>query len=263
MKKFLDVSLVVCVADDVRIEKLLNSIDAYCEVVVVLNGATEEVREIVNSFRNTNNFKLVVTEIPDRNLSKSRNIGMEVAHYNKVISYDSDCVVVEGALELFSKALESYSVVDGKVKFRNDNFQSKIISVTREIGVPEYALCPAIGINKKIKSKIQNYFFDNDICWVEDFEFNIRAKKAQIDIGTIETITCIHDNLSFKQDLKSAFRYGTGVKKAVRKKIYDRGPDGNWGVILPIMKKNILSGIYYILWNIIYCIGYFTTNPKY
>lgn len=258
MRKALDISLIICVANDVRIEKTLKSIDVYCEVVIVLNGATEQVKKIISSYRNTNCFELIVTEISERNLSKSRNIGMELAKYDKVVIYDSDCTIVKGALEKFSQQLENYYIVDGKVKFKNDTFQSKIISITREIGIPGYALCPAIGINKKIKRKIQDYFFDKDICWIEDFELNIRAKNLEIEIGIIEDVTCIHDNLTFKQDLKSAYRYGTGVKKAVKKKIYRRGPDGNWAVIIPIMRKKILSGIYYIFWNIIYCVGYFT-----
>lgn len=262
MKKQLNISLVICVSDDIRIEKTLKSIDIYCEVVIVLNGVTEQVKAIVKSFRNTNKFNLVVVEIPEKNLSKSRNIGIETAKHDKVVFYDSDCILVKGALELFSESLECYSIVDGRVKFKNDNFQSKIISITREIGIPGYALCPAIGINKKIKNKIYGYFFDNDIYWIEDFEFNLRAKKTHINIARIEELTCIHDNLTFKQDLKSAYRYGTGVRKAVKKGIYHRGPDANWNLIIPIMKKNILSGIYYIFWNIIYCIGFFT-NFKY
>ena len=163
MRKILNLSLVICVADDTRIEKTLDSVDAYCEVIVVLNGATQEVRQIVSEFNETCNFKLVVTEIPERNLSKARNIGMELASNDKVVFYDSDCIIVQGALEKFAIYLNNYYLVDGRVKFRSDNFQSKIISVTREIGIPGYALCPAIGINKKIKSKIQNYFFDEDI----------------------------------------------------------------------------------------------------
>lgn len=258
MRKKLDVSLIVCVADDVRIDQLLKTVDYDCEVVIVLNGATDKVKRIIETYENSNLFRLKTAEIPERNLSKSRNIGVKVATNDKVVFYDSDCEIIPGALEMFSKKLDDYCVVDGRVKFKDDNFQSKIISYTRDIGIPGYALCPAIGIKKQILSKIENYFFDDDICWIEDFELNIRVKKANINIGCINEITCVHDNLTFKQDLKSAYRYGTGVRKAVRKGIYDKGPDGNWDVIVPIMKKNILSGVYYVLWNIVYCVGYFT-----
>lgn len=258
MVEKLELSLIVCVANDVRIKKLLDTIDCYCEVIVVLNGATKEVKEIVESYLESDFFHLVILEMKERNLSKARNVGTEVASNCKVVFYDSDCEIIKGALKKFSSMLDRFLVVDGKVAFKADNFQSKVVSVTREMGIPGYALCPAIGINKKIKESINGYFFDSNICWIEDFEFNLRAKKKKIDIGYIQDITCKHDNLTFCQDLKSAYRYGTGERKAVKKGVYKKGPDANWDIIIPIAKKNILSGIYYVLWNIIYCIGYFT-----
>ena len=76
MKK-LEISLVICVADDIRIMNTLESIDVFCEVVVVLNGATIQVKKIIQKYKNTEKYKLVVVEISERNLSKSRNMGMK------------------------------------------------------------------------------------------------------------------------------------------------------------------------------------------
>ena len=256
MKK-LEISLVICVADDIRIMNMLESIDVFCEVVVVLNGATIQVKKIIQKYKNTEKYKLVVVEISERNLSKSRNMGMKKATYDKVILYDSDCIVVKGAIEKFYNLLDQYMLVDGKVLFKADTFQSKIISPTRELGIPGYALCPAIGIHKKIKEKVGNYFFDDDIQWIEDSELNIRAKKAKIEVGIINEVTCIHDNLTFKQDLKSAYRYGYGVKNAALKNLHKNSPTANWNLIYPISKKSIFSAIYYFCWNIIYCVGYY------
>ena len=79
MRKKLDVSLIVCVADDVRIDQLLKTVDYDCEVVIVLNGATDKVKRIIETYENSNLFRLKTAEIPERNLSKSRNIGVKVA----------------------------------------------------------------------------------------------------------------------------------------------------------------------------------------
>lgn len=256
MKK-LPISLIICVADDIRIKNTLESIDIFCEVIIVLNGATAQVRKITQEYKQTDKYKLVVVEIPERNLSKSRNIGMKTATYDKVVLYDSDCIVVKGAIEKFYKLLDQYLLVDGKVKFKADTFQSKVISPTRELGIPGYALCPAIGIHKNIKEKVGNYFFDDDIQWIEDSELNIRASKAKIKVGIISEITCIHDNLTFKQDLKSAYRYGYGVKNAANKNLHKHRPTANWNLLYPISKKSIISAIYYFCWNIVYCIGYY------
>jgi glycosyltransferase involved in cell wall biosynthesis len=257
MRDVLELSVVICVADDVRIKSALDSIDCYCEAVVVLNGASQEVRNILKNYDSSNKFILSLYEIPERNLSKARNIGTQNAMYNKVVFIDSDCVITSGSLSKFYKMLEKYFLVDGKVFFKKDTFQSSIISVTRELGLPGCALCPSMGIDKEIKPLIDNHFFDNDIQWIEDSELNIRAKKSNIKVGVISSVTCIHDNLTFKQDLKSAYRYGYGVRIAARKGLHKNRPTANWNLIPIIFKKNVISALYYVIWNVVYCVGYY------
>ena len=254
MKK-VDVSVVVCVADDLRIFNLLDSIKYDCEVLIVINGGTKEFIKKVKQYKTKSNLNIRIVTIPEKNLSKARNVGMIEAKYDKVVHYDSDCIMVDGALEKYEKILDKYMLVDGKVKFRNDNFQSRIVAKLRDKGLPGYALCPSIGINKKIVDKI-DYYFDEDIKWIEDSELNTRVFKQKIKIGFIKSLTCIHDNLSFKQDLKSAYRYGTGAKMAVRKKLRKRGKIGNWFLVPECFKDSIALGIYDIVWNISFAIGY-------
>ena len=254
MKSY-QISVIICVADDKRIAQMLDSIKDSCEVVVVLNGATLEVRSIVKQYPQSKLFRLKVKEIPDRNLSKARNIGILSASYSKVVFYDSDCIMCENALKWYDEYLDRYLIVDGRVLFQADTFQSKIISVQRSMGIPGYALCPSIGLNKKIIEQV-GYYFDEDIKWIEDSELNIRVKKNQIQVGMINELTCIHDNLTFKQDLKSAFRYGTGVKIAALKGLHKKRPTANWNLIMPCFRQRILSGFYCIIWNLVYCIGY-------
>ena len=168
MKKY-NISIVICVADDKRIKNMLDSIKDYCEVLVILNGATLDVKNIVESYKNSDKFELKVIEIPEKNLSKSRNIGMKEAKYDRVVFYDSDCIMTENALKNYDSMFNKYMLVDGYVKFKNDNFQSKIISVQRSMGLPGYALCPSMGIRKDIIKKL-GYYFDEDIKWIEDAE---------------------------------------------------------------------------------------------
>jgi hypothetical protein len=77
MKKQIDLSLVVCVADDLRIITMLETIDVNCEVVVVLNGATKRVKKMLRDFKETSLLKINVIELPERNLSKARCYGIE------------------------------------------------------------------------------------------------------------------------------------------------------------------------------------------
>lgn len=250
MKKY-DISVVICVADDIRIKNMLDSIKDNCEIVVVLNGATKKVKDIVKQYKD-----IKIIEIEERNLSRARNIGTQKSKYKKVVFYDSDCIMTDNALKYYDEYLDKYLIVDGRVEFKSDYFQSKIISVQRSMGLPGYALCPSIGINKDIL-KYVDYYFDEDIKWIEDSELNIRVKNKNLKVGVIKELTCIHDNLTFKQDLKSAYRYGSGVKTAAKKGLHKKRPTANWNLIIPCFKKKFLSGIYCIIWNIVYCIGYY------
>lgn len=255
MKKY-NISVVICVADDIRIKNMLDSIKDSCEVLVVLNGATKEVENIVNSYYKSKVFELRVVKIDERNLSKSRNIGMKEAKYDRVVFYDSDCIMVKNALHYYNEMFNNYMLIDGKVKFKDEYFQSKIVSVLRSMGIPGYALCPSIGIRKDIIDKI-GFYFDEDIKWIEDAELNKRTMKANIEVGIIDKLTCIHDNLTIKQDLRSAYRYGTGVRIAAKKGLHKKRPTANWELIIPCFKENIIAGFYCIIWNIVYCVGYF------
>lgn len=257
MKKY-NVSIVICVSDDIRVKNMLESIKDNCEVVLVLNGANKEIKKIACNYKKNTKLDVKIINLKEKNLSKSRNIGVKKSKYDKVVFYDSDCIMTPNTIEKYDKMLDKYMLVDGNVKFKSDTFSSKIISVLREFGLPGYALCPSMGLNKKIINKI-GFYFDNDIKWIEDSELNKRAKKEGIKVGTIKEITCIHDNLTFKQDLKSAFRYGTGAKLAARKGLHKKCPTANWNLIIPCFKKYFLSGIYSVIWNIVYCAGYYLT----
>ncbi len=257
----LDLSVVICVSDDIRIEKTLESIKENCEVVVVLNQPSEEVINIINKYKNNDCFELNVYKLPEKNLGKARNIGTKHAKNEKVVFIDSDCIVTNGSLKKYDILLDNYLLVDGRVKYRDDSFQSKIISKVREQGIPGYALCPSMGINKKILEFSNGYFFDEDIKWVEDAELNDRL-NGKIKIGVINEITCIHDNLTFKLDLTSAYRYGTGVKRAVKKNLYKPGPQPNWFLLKKISKEDLLASIYFIIWNGAYCLGYYTGKEQ-
>ncbi|MBQ9071929.1 MAG: glycosyltransferase family 2 protein [Bacilli bacterium] len=257
----LELSVVICVSDDVRVDKTLKSIKDNCEVIIVLNQPTNEVKSIVTNYKNNGIYELNIYEISEKNLSKARNVGTNLAKYDKVVFFDSDCVITKGSLQIYNVLLDEFLLVDGKVKFRDDNFQSKIISKVREYGIPGYALCPSMGLNKKILEYSNGYFFDEDIKWVEDTELNDRVKN-KIKIGRINQITCIHDNLTFKLDLKSGYKYGTGVRRAVNKKIYKPGPEPNWFLFKELAKENLISALYFVIWNGFYCLGYYTEKEK-
>lgn len=209
----MDLSIIVRVKDDVRIKKCIESIDESVETVVVLNTPTNEVREIVS------NLAVKMVEIGNNNLAKAYNVGIETSTYNNVLLMDSDCVFDKGTIKKLYQGLEEAPLSKGRVIFTHSNIISKIVALSREYHVSDIAnaYAPPLAFNKAIRKKLGGYFFDEDLFWTEDHEFNQRVQRAGLPIKFIPDATVRHDEQTFIEDLKSSFNYGAGYFEGIRK----------------------------------------------
>lgn len=72
-----------------------------------------------------------------------------------------------------------------------------------------------MAFNKGILAKVNGYYFDENLSWTEDYDFDIRVKSASLKILYDDNARIIHPELSIKQDLKSSFNYGIGHARGV------------------------------------------------
>lgn len=72
-----------------------------------------------------------------------------------------------------------------------------------------------MAFNKAILAKVNGYYFDENLSWTEDYDFDIRVKSANLKILYDDKARIIHPELSIKQDLKSSFNYGVGHARGV------------------------------------------------
>lgn len=257
----LPISIVIAVADDTRISKCLDSVDEVCEIVVVANGATKEVIDILLDYSGEMNIKLI--EVEERNLSKSRDIGITAATYNNVILMDSDCIFLKGTIKRFYELIEikGNKIVNGFIEFQANTVGSKLVKNARDylnsISNTGYAFAPGLGLKKNLITEIGGYYFDHSIKWVEDAELNVRLRKNEIPIFDAPEAKIIHCSIPLRKDLKAAFNYGTGKRIGVKKGIM-KGVGAFWSDIPNIsIKKGIFTSIYMVCWNVWYTLGYF------
>lgn len=251
--KKIPLSIVIPCADDIRIKQCLDSVDENVEIVVVLNGPTKEVVEIVN------NYQVKKIRLPERNLAKALNVGMEKARNLKVILVDSDCKFQKGAIKKLYKGLKENFVVKGKVIFESNSFLSRVIARTREYVYynPPKPYNPFLGIRKDIKKYIKGYYFDELVYWTEDADLNTRLKQADVNVKYIFSAKVFHPPLTIRKDLRSSFRYGIGKRIRVEKGT-SNGIGTHVSNIMDIgSKKGVWSAVYYFLWNLVYASGYF------
>jgi cellulose synthase/poly-beta-1,6-N-acetylglucosamine synthase-like glycosyltransferase len=249
----LPISIVVPCSDDTRLKKCLASIDVACDVVVALNAPSREVRKIVKD------CKVGSVLLTEKSLPRALNMGISASKYNKVILIDSDCTFNPGAIESIFGDMQKHMVVKGHVDFKQNSLVSSVVAKYRSYinYFPPKPYNPFLCLNKGVSSLIGGYIFDETIYWTEDAELYTRLKKAHVDFFYAASAVAVHDTLTIRQDVSSAFRYGTGKARRVLKKI-SSGPNTHFKDFLRVLRISGLAvALYSILWNLSYAAGYF------
>jgi len=270
----MDLSIIIRVKDDIRIKECIESIDENVEKLVVLNTPTDRVRELVSQL----NVRTI--EINNNNLAKAYNVGIEASSYENILLMDSDCIFDKGTIKKLYNGLKKAPLSKGRIIFTYKSLNGKIVALSREYHVTDIinAYAPPLAFNKKIKNKIEGYFFDEDLFWTEDHEFDQRVKRVGLSIEYNPDAIIKHDELSFRSDLKSSFYYGAGyfegIYKGVTKPcflyggnktllssmIYDMLRATAFSVLFidVIKKKGLLPAIFMSIWMFAFSIGYYS-----
>lgn len=279
MQEELDLAVIIPVYNDPLVKECVESIDENIEIVLVLNGVTKEVREIVAGLEERYS-KLRVIDIGEPNLGKAYDIGIKSAYASNVLMNDSDCLFEKGCIRKMYNGLKDYDIVKGVVKFGETGYISKIIRRSREYHCSdlENAYFPPIAFKKDIKEQI-GYYFSHDIFWCEDVDFDQRIQKAKIKILFQKDSIILHKALNLKSDLRSAFRYGTGYRIGIKLDLIEPIPlyGGNKGIgksilydfyrITKIFKfiydvaakkeKGMMTAFYMCIWMFAFTSGYY------
>lgn len=208
----MDLSIIIPVCNDVRLERCVNSIDEQVEVVAALNRPTKDVVDIVKR------LDLKSCEIDKNNLGMAYNAGMNVASNDLILFMDSDCVFAPSTIKKLYDSFEqdpSLMLARGYVNFKANSSQTRLTKNSRTINTSNvpYAFIPPLMLKKSVFDKINDgYAFAEDVIWCVDYEFELRRSKAGIPLKIIPDAVIFHDPLPVKADLRSAFMYGTGCR---------------------------------------------------
>jgi glycosyltransferase involved in cell wall biosynthesis len=269
----LDLAIIIPCATDVKIKYCIQSIYETCaddvEILVSLNEASEDVKEILKSFKDVK-----VCEIEEANLSRAYNNGIKYASRNNILLMDSDCVFNKDTIKLIYNGLKCEKLSKGLVVFRSDSLISKTISGVREYTTTDFisAFSPPLAFSKDIKDLIGGYYFNKQVPWSEDFEFDYRVRRAGIKIYYNPKAVIYHAPIRMMQDIRSGFNYGRGKWISERLKLL---PQTNYFSISMhakkfvktyevFCKKGLLPALYYFfIWRPINRLGYITQSLIY
>lgn len=256
----MDLSIIIPVHNDLRIERCVKSIDEEVEVIAALNRPTKEVSNLVTKLR------LITCEIGKNNLGIAYNKGLDTASNDTVLFMDSDCVFEPGTIGLLYNSFKkdpNLILAKGYVEYKSNSLESELVRRARRVNTSNvpYAFTPALMIKKQVFEKINDgYSFAEDVVWCVDYEFELRRKKAGIPLKIVPDARIYHDPLSIKSDLKSAFMYGTG--KRIRHERTGEKVDLIGVIKNPILKgvkeEGLVVGLYLTIWKTALYTGYYT-----
>lgn len=262
----LDLTIIIPCASDTRIKYCIQSIYKTCpddiEVLVSLNNASKEVKDILKNFQN-----IKTCEIKESNLSKAYNNGIKRASRNNILLMDSDCIFAPKTIDLLWEGLKYAELSKGLVIFQTNNLMSKIIGRVREYTTTDFvnAYVPPLAFSKAVKNFIGGYYFNEKMPWSGDGEFEHRIRQAGLKIHYNPKAVIHHASLSFFRDIKSGFRYGRGRRIGVDLNLL---PQRNYLKIATHLerfirtyevfyKKGLLAALYYFfIWRPVYRFGY-------
>jgi GT2 family glycosyltransferase len=244
-------------ADDDGFEACLRSIDEDVEVLAVLNGPTPRLRERVRR------HGIRTVEIPERNLGAACQAGCVAASYDHVLLMNTDSVFAPGALRTLMDDWSEDTVVRATLRFSGRGPGVRVIEnlQTHQMSNPDRAYQPGLLFHTGIVDRIGGYFFDGDIHWTEDADFDRRVRAAGIGVR-VSAAVVRHGEVSVARKLRSASRYGIGRAIAESKRLYGAHPPfrpspsalfGDWPVLAREFGR--ATAAYGVLWMTAFAIG--------
>lgn len=208
-----DITVVIPVRDDLKIGRCLGSFDdERAHPLVVMNNPTEAVRKIVEQ------ADCDTLILPDSGGPAACEVGIQQAKTRWVLFMDSDCVFHPGTLSAFAAAAGTADFVRGVTIFRHRTYLQRVVSRSRlrHTNMPQMLFKVPLLVDKKVIPKVGGYLFDHRLQWTEDFDLTMRAKSARVTTRVLRDGVVIHDALTPRADLASAYRYGQGHRQGVQ-----------------------------------------------
>ena len=259
-----DLTILIPVRDDRRVVRCIASMDVDCPVLLVLNGASPEFQAWVRVA--CPRAQLVVT--PRAGLGHAYNLGLEACRTEYALLMDSDCVFQPGTIEKLRRGLESAVLSKGRTVFsRSRGPISGAIAAYRTFHTSDHlsAFSPPLALSRAALKLLLGHYFDEDLAWSEDLDFDRRVKARGIRIAHSPDAVIVHPPLTLLQDLRSAYRYGTGYAMGERKGVFPAPQRRSWRDRLRTdsrhfrlvrSAKGTAASLYAMLWMQAYRLGF-------
>lgn len=269
-------SIIIPVSKDLQLKNCLSSIDLAVEVIIVLNN--HPTREVIRIAEEDERCRLFYFPESGCNLAKVFNLGISAATYEKVVLTNSDCQFIPGLLNEIYLELNDYDVVKAQVDFEYNNYKQFLVAETRRLfhqvfdsGTKLFG--PGLAFRKAVQNRIDGYFFDERMGWGEDGDLSKRIHQANLSFLILDE-KIKHGGENILHDLKVTFKIGRGnrAKEEARGISFFRAflsdfrhlaTDHHLRFRTAFKEGGLPLLLYFLLWKIIFHLGYYTYKKKY
>jgi hypothetical protein len=203
-----ELSIILRSSDDERVFDLYNSIDYPAEIIFTITP-NKKIQEQIENL----NHKFVIT--PKGNSSNTLLQGINIASNSNILIIDSDCIFLSGTIKRMLDILNETNadIVKPNILFESKDFSSYLTKIERNFQYTffNYVYGPGLLINRnKILPKVGNHLFNPKSPFTDDGELDFRIRNSNFEFKIISDtdISIIHKELSFRNHLKSYWRYG-------------------------------------------------------
>jgi glycosyltransferase involved in cell wall biosynthesis len=206
---------------------------------------------------------------PRGNLSRTSNIGISYASYDKVIITDSDTTFEPGAIAELYHSLCQFPIARARIRFILDKKRTstRIVSEARDyVNSLPLVYTPGVAFHKEVAEKLGGFLFNDLVPYAVDADWNYRIARAKVPVKFDGNAMINHCPEGVRHDLKAAYRIGCGCAisyMSLRKN--SKFSTMRWndlkGVkisMLPdvLSKKGAMVLLYQIVWDSFYWMGY-------
>jgi GT2 family glycosyltransferase len=203
-------------------------------------------------------------------LGHAYNLGLEACPTEYALLMDSDCIFVPGTIEKLRRGLDAAVLSKGAVQFSHGRgVVSRAIAAYRTFHTSDHlsAFSPPLALSRSAVKLLLGGYFDEALAWAEDLDFDRRVKARGIRIAHLPEASVVHPPLTLSQDLRAAFRYGTGYAVGERKGIFPSPRNRTWRERLDadlwhfkvvLSAKGTAAALYAMIWAQAYRLGFWS-----
>lgn len=197
-------------ADDVAIERCLDSIDDDVSVHVVITPS-QRIERILNR------RGVEYSTTAYGNIARSAQLSIERSPTDNVIVMDSDTWFMPGSIRRMREALVDNIVAKPRIRFETNMYTSEVIARGRHAfnNRPDFATCPGLAVRKTELTEACGQIFNPLVRWTEDADLNFRMHQAGIGLKLVPEAEIVHGPIDLAHELRAAFFYGIGKRLSV------------------------------------------------